>query len=217
MEGGFICNNNANKGGAIYNINGKLEMHQVGFCSNVAFDKGSAIYSRYSDVWDDYGEGEITLVNVTMGENIAPNNAGVINTKTNTTMKNVTIHRNSSIGIVVKKKQFKMQNTLLSENGDKNCDGVIQSLGNNMESGGSCNLNPVVDTSLVQFPGLGPLSSPGGLYPLLSGSPAIDAGETASCPPVDQEGQARPNGSACDIGADEFYEKESEDRSPVFK
>lgn len=178
MEGGFICNNSAHKGGAIYNINGKLEMHRVGFCSNVAFDKGSAIYSSFSDVWDDYGEGEITMVNVTMGENIAPNNAGVIYTKTNTTMKNVTIHRNSSIGIVVKKKQLKMQNTLLSENGDKNCDGAIQTLGNNMESGGNCNLDPVVDTSLVQFPGLGTLSNLGVLYPLLSGSPSIDAGNT---------------------------------------
>ncbi|HEX6206446.1 MAG TPA: choice-of-anchor Q domain-containing protein [Solirubrobacterales bacterium] len=39
---------------------------------------------------------------------------------------------------------------------------------------------------------------------LLPGSPAIDAGTNAGCPATDQRGVARPQGSACDIGAFEL-------------
>ncbi len=39
---------------------------------------------------------------------------------------------------------------------------------------------------------------------LLTGSPAIDAGTNDGCPPVDQRGVARPQGTACDIGAFEL-------------
>jgi predicted outer membrane repeat protein len=220
MEGGFICDNDASKGGAIYNIRGKLEMHRVGICRNVAFDKGSALYSASSEYYEEYGDGKLILVNVTMGENTAPNNGGVIFAKTDATLKNVTIHRNSTVGIVVKKNQVSMQNTMLSENGDKDCDGVIKTLGNNMESGDTCSLNPTVDFTLVQSPGLASLTDfagLGGWYPLLPDSPAIDTGNTASCPPVDQEGQSRPNGSGCDIGADEFYEIKKGDDSVLIK
>ena len=36
------------------------------------------------------------------------------------------------------------------------------------------------------------------------GSPAIDHGDTAACPPTDQRGVTRPQGPACDIGAVEL-------------
>ncbi len=38
-------------------------------------------------------------------------------------------------------------------------------------------------------------------FPLLPGSPAIDAGVSSRCPSVDQRGVRRPQGSGCDIGA----------------
>jgi len=58
-------------------------------------------------------------------------------------------------------------------------------------------------------PLLGPLANNGGstlTHALLPGSPAIDAGDPAVCAaaPVnnlDHRGVARPQGSACDIGA----------------
>jgi uncharacterized repeat protein (TIGR01451 family) len=53
-------------------------------------------------------------------------------------------------------------------------------------------------------PQLGPLQNNGGptdTLALLEGSPAIDAGTNDGCPPVDQRGVTRPQGSACDIGA----------------
>jgi hypothetical protein len=39
---------------------------------------------------------------------------------------------------------------------------------------------------------------------LLSGSPAIDAGTCTGAPAADFEGDTRPGGTTCDIGADEF-------------
>ncbi|MBX3746725.1 MAG: hypothetical protein KF833_15560 [Verrucomicrobiae bacterium] len=39
---------------------------------------------------------------------------------------------------------------------------------------------------------------------LLEGSPAIDAGESLSCPETDQRGVMRPVGAGCDLGAFEF-------------
>ncbi|MFT3894170.1 MAG: M4 family metallopeptidase [Anaerolineales bacterium] len=38
-------------------------------------------------------------------------------------------------------------------------------------------------------------------HALLTGSPAIDAGDPATCATTDQRGVARPQGAACDIGA----------------
>jgi hypothetical protein len=53
-------------------------------------------------------------------------------------------------------------------------------------------------------PVLGPLDDYGGptmTMPLLAGSPAIDAGDTANAPATDQRGHTRPYGAASDIGA----------------
>ena len=55
-------------------------------------------------------------------------------------------------------------------------------------------------------PGLGPLADNGGptqTHALLDDSPAINAGDAASCPLTDQRGQKRSDGK-CDIGAYEF-------------
>ncbi len=41
-------------------------------------------------------------------------------------------------------------------------------------------------------------------HELASGSPAIDAGDDAQCPAVDERGIPRPVGAHCDIGAFEF-------------
>jgi hypothetical protein len=43
-----------------------------------------------------------------------------------------------------------------------------------------------------------------GYRALLSGSPAIDAGNPATCLPMDQRGVSRPQGATCDIGAYEY-------------
>ncbi len=75
--------------------------------------------------------------------------------------------------------------------------------GHNIETGAtSCGFP--ADSMSVTDPMLGPLQDNGGptmTMALLPGSPAIDAGDDASCPATDQRGVTRPQGSRCDIGA----------------
>ena len=59
-------------------------------------------------------------------------------------------------------------------------------------------------TSSTAKANIGPLADNGGptqTHALLAGSPAIDAGDDAACPAVDQRGVARPQGSHCDTGS----------------
>jgi CSLREA domain-containing protein len=100
------------------------------------------------------------------------------------------------------------RNTIVANNvgpaGPSNCALVaLPTSDHNLSSDESCmfadpgskqNANPL----------LGPLANNGGetdTLALLEGSPAIDAGTNAGCPPADQRGVARPQGPACDIGA----------------
>ena len=88
-----------------------------------------------------------------------------------------------------------------------NCggDSPTTSLGNNLfADGGACGSNGTdqVDVSA----GLGPLTDtgkPGGVHlPLVAGSHAVDAGNSAGCPTIDQLGNGRAG--ACDVGAVEL-------------
>lgn len=88
---------------------------------------------------------------------------------------------------------------------------IPQSNGHNMEGPtDTCFVPGTTDRRGVADLLLGPLADNGGptmTQALLAGSPAIDAGRDADCPPVDQRGVARPmDGDVdrvprCDIGA----------------
>jgi hypothetical protein len=73
---------------------------------------------------------------------------------------------------------------------------------------------PLLFLNAVRTHGAGPdagspLGDKGGPplnFALLPGSPAINAGDNASCPPTDQRGMTRPQGPICDSGAFEFVE-----------
>lgn len=80
---------------------------------------------------------------------------------------------------------------------------IIRSLGNNLDSDGTCFLTAAGDLPATD-PRLGPLAANGGATrtrALLPGSPALDAGSNGSCPGHDQRGVRRPAGARCDIGA----------------
>jgi beta-glucanase (GH16 family) len=80
---------------------------------------------------------------------------------------------------------------------------AINSLGNNVFTDGTC--FPVASDQIVGDALVGPLADNGGptlTRALLAGSPAIDAGNNAVCPAIDQRGVARD--TACDVGAYEF-------------
>jgi hypothetical protein len=74
--------------------------------------------------------------------------------------------------------------------------------------------NNITDNPIYADPLLTSLSNYGGPVPTmwpLTGSPAVDAVDAASCPATDQRGVARPVGGTCDIGAVEI-----EPRIPAF-
>jgi CSLREA domain-containing protein len=83
------------------------------------------------------------------------------------------------------------------------CAGTITSEGHNVARDLSCALTGAGDQNGVD-PLLGPLADNGGptrTHRLLAGTPPLDAGDPATCPPADQRGVARPQGAACDVGA----------------
>ena len=98
-------------------------------------------------------------------------------------------------------------NTLLATNSPGgNGSGVINDLGHNLSSDGTCAFTNVGSLNNTD-PKLGSLANNGGptlTMALSAGSPAIDAGDTSAAPPSDQRGFPRPVGPAADIGAFEY-------------
>jgi hypothetical protein len=101
------------------------------------------------------------------------------------------------------------------------CLGGITSAGNNIATSVILAVCQITGSYAAVAASLGPLQNNGGptqTHALLSGSPAIDAGNPAGCTDdigghilhTDQRGVFRPLGTACDIGA-------VEDGDGVFK
>lgn len=122
-------------------------------------------------------------------------------------------HTNQSFagGIFVGGGSVALANSILAGNSADftnhwNIGGTITDLGHNVSSD---NANFTAGGSLNNIdPLLGPFGDYGGLtsiFPLLEGSPCIDAGSLHSLPATDQRGVARPQRAAPDVGA---YERE---------
>ena len=97
-----------------------------------------------------------------------------------------------------------------------NCDGGgVASLGYNLESGTDCGFTSTGDlqNGNPQFSSTSPQGNGGatGTFALALSSPAIDHVPSGvdGCGGTDQRGVARPQGSACDIGAFEFVQPEA--------
>jgi len=110
-----------------------------------------------------------------------------------------------------------LQNGIVANNSGGNCSGTMTSNGYNLSSDSTCSFNSTGDLNNTD-PKLGQLGNYGGptqTIPLLSGSPAIDAGNPSGCTDgnghllkTDQRGKPRPDKedkSGCDMGA---YERQ---------
>jgi CSLREA domain-containing protein len=215
IVGGFLCDNSAERGGAIYNISGRLELFQVGICNNESTGRGSAIYSKPSDWTETFSNDQsIYMENVTFANHKGADADGVIYlVDSQTILNHVTVNDNDPIGVVVEKGKLSVQNSILANNGSRNCQGSVTSLGNNLETGNTCSFNPANGDLLVQDAGLAALNGLGGFFPLKESSPAIDAGNDSACAPIDQRKESRPSGFACDIGAFELQDFVSQNQS----
>jgi hypothetical protein len=131
----------------------------------------------------DVAHGAAFLNNVTISQNTAPDGAG--------------IHNSGALSVA---------NSILAENTGGNCGGTITSLGHNIDNGSTCGLSAAGDLPGTAIT-LGPMHDNGGptfTRALFYGSPAVDAGNDATCAIVDQRGVARPQMLHCDIGAFEI-------------
>ena len=89
-----------------------------------------------------------------------------------------------------------LRNSLIGgEGGGLDCTGGLDQSVGNFSQDGSCAPRPGGD------PLLGELTGAPGYFPLLDGSPAVDAADSELCLETDQSGNARPLGGGCDIGA----------------
>jgi CSLREA domain-containing protein len=108
-----------------------------------------------------------------------------------------------------------LTNTIVADNLPDNCSpNNINSLGHNLTDDTSCGFTATGDLVVADamlYP-LGNFGGPTKTHHPMTGSPAIDAANNASCPATDQRGEARPfdgddppDGFAdCDIGSVEY-------------
>ncbi|MEM7355754.1 MAG: choice-of-anchor Q domain-containing protein [Acidobacteriota bacterium] len=158
--------------------------------------------------------GNVTVINTTVSGNSAGNSAGAsVDEGSSLHLIHTTVSENTgfgTLGVNFYGGTMTITNSVI----EGTCGGDITSGGGNLESpGDTCNLVDATDQTHVPDLGLGPLGDHGGptlVYPLLFGSPAIDAAVAGSCPATDQRSIPRPfdgdgDGTlACDAGAFEF-------------
>jgi len=209
-------------GGGIWNAHGDLTLTNSTVSGNTARFSGGGILNDDAD---------ITLTNSTVSGNFAQGynspgygcggafyGAGIESSNGNIALINTTVIRNHGVNCVTGMKIYtsdydfaEIRNSIVAENSRWNCPvngtSLATSLGNNLVDDTSCGFTEPTDL-VVADAMLGPLQDNGGpteTHDLLPGSPAIDAG-SMDCPPpdTDQRGVARPQGTACDIGAVEY-------------
>jgi hypothetical protein len=207
-------------GGGIYNYNfGNMIINNSSITENTIIGgfsgsaikslgnltiNGSLISQNTGGIAIDTFVGTLNINNSTVSSNVK---GGIAVNSTVVTIHSSTITKNTGIGGY--KGMVTMENSILAGN-SQDCTGAIYSQGYNIIGDKkTCNFHAStgdqVGTSTTPIdPLLVALQDNGGntaTHALWVGSPAIDAGNPATCLPTDQRGVDRPVGSACDIGA----------------
>ena len=189
--------NSADRGGAINNGD-ELSITNSTFSGNSA-EEGGAI--------DNWEAGELSITNSTFSGNSAEYGAeegGAIANGGELSITNSTFSGNSAEGggaiFNGENGKLRMRNSIIAGRGGAcHSDNRPRLNISNFIEDGSC--TPAFEGD----PMLGELVEPEdgspAYYPLLEGSPAIDAADDEYCPDTDMLGTARPQGAACDIGA----------------
>jgi hypothetical protein len=206
-----VSNNTASRGGGIANESGTALVDRSTISGNTA-SQGAGVWVTGASVVTN----DVQLRNSTVANNVGPGvqTSGAGDTPANAHVWYVTVAGNTTTGIqsggagtVI------LARTLVATNGT-DCSGTIGMAAFNLigVQGDGCTLQSASTNDIVGTPAspvdprLAALADNGGptaTFALLPGSPAIDAADTpVGCAfPTDQRGVARPQGSACDIGA----------------
>ncbi len=183
-----FADNNACSGGGILNygamsvVNSTFTGNHADYYDNTNPNNISGKGGAVANIMAAYSTGTLSVLNSTFSGNAADVGGAAIYSESAVTLTN-SIIANSITGT--------------------NCLGSLNDGGHNLDEANTCGFTAA--TSLTGTnPRLGPLGDHGDgvlTLPLLPGSPAIDAGDDATCPATDERGVARPQGAHCDIGA----------------
>jgi CSLREA domain-containing protein len=199
--GTTIEGNQGQDGGGVENAGDEMWIINSTISGNTATRSGGGLHTR---------DGSVFVVNATITDNRAPTGGGI----------------SKEIGDYIEMTHSILWNNTAADGPD--CFGTIRSNDYNLVGTlADCTLTGATDHNLVGVnPRLGPLADNGGqtdTRALLSGSPAIDAGNPTppdsgpnTCAHDDQREVARPQGSACDIGAFEVVNTFLDDDDSVF-
>lgn len=217
MNNSTVINNMAgDEGGGIFN-GGNLTMNNSTVSGNNADDNGGGINNDWV--------GTVILNNNAISGNTASSGGGISNAGTLTLNSN-TVSSNTATdqwggGGVRNLGTVTLQNTILAGNTAGNgpdcsiTSGTIGSSGYNLIGNTSNCAFTLTTGDLTNIdPKLGPLEGSPAYHPLLSGSPAIDAGNPAGCTdhlgsPLTTDQRGVPRVNRCDIGAYEFAQSSS--------
>ena len=200
----FSANLAQNMNGGGIRSEGSLNIERSSFISNTASQgAGGGLYSAAPG----------NLTNTTFVSNSA-NIGGGINSAANLRVVNSSLAHNSSQtnhGGAIAGYSVTLTNTLLAHHpiGGNCASNTVIDGGHNLEDANTCGFTGSGSLTNTN-PSLGSPGYYGGSVPtllLLSGSPAIDAGDDNTCPATDARGIARPIGSHCDIGAYEAFNR----------
>jgi hypothetical protein len=189
------------RGGGIYNNTGTVTSTNSTITGNTAATTGGGIFNN--DI--------ATITNTTISGNTATTNSGggIFNNSGTLTVTSATIVRNTAPagtggGYKLLAGTGAFANSIVADNGvGTDCVGAITNNGGNIDKDSTCT-GFTHSAAMVQGTGFAALASNGGAtqtHALLAGSAAIDAAPTCAGLTTDQRGTARPQGSACDVGA----------------
>jgi hypothetical protein len=204
----FAGNSASSGGGGIYSSHGSVMVSNSTFAGNSAVYEGGAIYNDLSSA---------TVSNSTFAGNSASVvGSAIYNARGSMTVSNSTFAGNSAgfAGSIASASSMTLRNTIVANStagGD--CNGSISADSHTLASDGSCGGATVKSSAELNLGRLANNGGPTQTIALLPGSAAIDAA-TTDCPDTDQRGIARPQGSACDIGAFEL-EQQTDTTAPT--
>ena len=170
----------------------------------------SGNFARY-DGGGIVNNGMVEIANSTLSGNLADRHgAGIYNDGATLTITNSTVSGNKSAGGIYKVNggTLRIGSTILNNSGANifSDSGTVTSLGYNLSSDDGGGFLMATGDQINTDPMLGPLQNNGGptfTHELLTGSPAIDAGDPNFTPPpfTDQRGYARVFNGRIDIGS----------------
>ena len=208
-----ISANSANNGDGMYNYFSNATLTNVTFSGNSATVSGGGMYNDSSSA---------TLTNVTFSGNSASNGGGMFNFSSSPTLTNVTFSGNSASvggGMYNDSSSPTLKNTIIANSSGGDCvnngSTLNASSSNNLIEGTGADACGLTDGGNGNIIGVDPnldatLADNGGstqTHALLNGSPAINAGDNATCATTDQRDITRAGkGPNCDIGAYEYLD-----------